>query len=200
MPQGIESSNLSASAMFKIDRRKIKRKLKPSKNFFLSLAGSIIYQQISTSAGDAIYARFVNLFGRKRPNPESFLSISEANLRSAGLSPQKISYLRDLAKKFIDKTINPKLISKMSDSDVKEHLVRVRGIGPWTADMFLIFALNRPNILPVGDLGIKKGFKKIFELKTLPNEKKMRFLAKSNEGRHTYLSLYLWESLNGDKN
>jgi len=186
--------------MVTFDRKKIKRRIKPSKNFFLSLAGSIIYQQISTKAGDAIYARFIKLFGRKKPTPDNFLSISEVNLRSVGLSTQKISYLVDLASKFIDKTIDPKLIPKMGDDDVKEHLIRVKGIGPWTADMFLIFALNRPNILPVGDLGIKKGFKKVFGLKMLPSEKKMRILAKSNEGEHTYLSLYLWESINGDKN
>lgn len=186
--------------MFKLDKRKIRRKLSPSKNFFLSLAGSIIYQQISTKAGDAIYAKFLRLFGRKKPNPESFLSISAPNLRLAGLSPQKISYLKDLAEKFIDKTINPEFIPKMSDDEVKEHLVRVKGIGSWTADMFLIFALNRQNILPVGDLGIKKGFQKVFGLKKLPEERKMRILAKPFEGERTHLSLYLWDTINGDKN
>ncbi len=185
--------------MPKLDKKKIKRKLTPSSNHFLSLCSSIVYQQISTKAGDSIYKRFLQLFRRKKPTPKNFLEISTKDLRSAGLSGQKTSYLNDLAKKFLDNTINSKDFSKMSDADIKEHLVRVKGVGPWTADMFLIFALNRPNILPVGDLGIKKGFQKVFGLKTLPSEKKMRLLAKFYEGEHTYLSLYLWEALDGDK-
>ncbi len=83
----------------------------------------------------------------------------------------------------------------MSDEEVKEHLIRVKGIGPWTADMFLIFALNRPNILPVGDLAIRKGFQKAFRLRIMPGEKRMRILARPYEGEHTYLSLYLWSIL-----
>lgn len=80
----------------------------------------------------------------------------------------------------------------MSDVEIKEHLIRVKGIGSWTADMFLIFALNRPNILPVGDLAIQKGFQYFFKLKQRPTEEKMRLLAKVYDGEHTYLSLYVW--------
>lgn len=183
--------------MFKLDKRKIKRRLVLSKNHFLSLAGSIIYQQISTKAGDAIYARFIKLFGRRKPNPENFLSISDVNLRSAGLSPQKISYLRDLAQKFKNKSLSnsEEYWNSLNDEEVKESLVRVKGIGPWTADMFLIFALNRPNVLPVGDLGIKNGFKKVFGLRNLPSERKMMILAKPYTGKRTLLALFLWQSL-----
>jgi len=181
--------------MLKIEKHKIKRKLTPSKNYFLSLARSIIYQQISTEAGNSIYARFIKLFDRMKPTPKTFLNISTAKLRSAGLSNQKISYMTDLAQKFLDGTVNPKLFKKMSDSKIKEHLVRVKGIGPWTADMFLIFALNRPNILPVGDLAIVKGFQRVFGLKRPPSEKIMRKLAKPQDGRHTHLSLYLWQAM-----
>ncbi|MEK7194265.1 MAG: DNA-3-methyladenine glycosylase 2 family protein [Patescibacteria group bacterium] len=180
--------------MIKIDKRKLKRKLIPSQIFFLSLAGSIIYQQISTKAGDSIYKKFLKLFGRRKPTPELFLELSEKILRSAGLSNQKFSYLKDLAKKFLDNTIDPRLFYKMSDKEVRGHLVQVKGIGPWTSDMFLIFALNRPNILPVGDLGIAKGFQKVFNLKVLPNERKMRNLAKPYCGEYSYLALYLWQS------
>ena len=179
--------------MLKLDKRNIKRKLTPTKNPFLSLASSIIYQQISTEAGNSIYRRFIKLFDGKKPTPPNLLSISTERLRSAGLSKQKISYLKDLAKKFIDKTIDHRRLHKMSDEDIKQHLIQVKGIGPWTADMFLIFALNRPNILPIGDLGIKKGFQKVFRLRTLPNEKTMRHLAKPHQGQHTLLSLYLWQ-------
>lgn len=83
----------------------------------------------------------------------------------------------------------------MSDEEIKEHLIQVKGIGPWTGDMFLIFALNRPDVLPVGDLGILKGFKKVFNLKKHPSIKKMHQLAKPHTGKRTELSLYLWSSL-----
>lgn len=164
-------------------------------NHFAVLCRSIIYQQISTKAGDSINARFLKLFGRKEPSPKALLAISESDLRSAGLSGQKLSYLRDLAAKFLDGTIDPKLFPNMTDEEIKEHLVRVKGIGPWTADMFLMFALARPNILPLGDLGIVKGFQRVFGLKSLPSERTMRRLAKPHEGEYSYLSLYLWQSL-----
>lgn len=181
----------------RIDRKKL-RKIKPSKNAFLSLAGSIIYQQISTGAGNAIYGKFLKLFGGRRPTPEAFLKLRSARVRSAGLSPQKAGYLKDLAEKFIDKTIDQKNLPKMSDEDVRAHLLRVKGIGPWTADMFLIFALNRRDILPVGDLGTKKGFQKAFKLRSLPSAARMLKLAEPHKGERTLLTLHLWDIL--DKN
>jgi DNA-3-methyladenine glycosylase II len=98
----------------KVDRKKI-RKITPSKNYFLSLASSIIYQQISTKAGDSIYKKFLSLFGRKKPTPEAYLKISKLKIKSAGVSPQKAGYLKDLAEKFLDKTINHKNFNKMND-------------------------------------------------------------------------------------
>jgi len=177
----------------KIDRKKL-RKISRTKNAFLSLATSIIYQQISTGAGNAIHKKFLKLF-KEKPTPEKLLKFSDKKIRSAGISPQKLSYLRDLAMKFEDGTLNTKHFHKMNDAEVKEHLIQVKGIGPWTADMFLIFALNRPDVLPVGDLGIKKGFQKVFNLKTLPTERTMYKLAGPHMGERTYLSLYLWDSL-----
>lgn len=181
----------------KIDKRKI-RKISPTTNPFLSLAKSIIYQQISTKAGNAIYAKFLKLFGRKKPSPEAFLKLTEKQLKSAGVSPQKERYLKDLSEKFLDKTINKKNFHKMTDEEVKGHLLQVKGIGPWTADMFLIFALNREDILPIGDLGTKKGFQKAFKLKKLPTEKEMLKLAKPYEGKRTTLTLYLWDIQDGN--
>ncbi len=181
----------------KIDKSKL-RKISPSRNHFLSLASSIIYQQISTKAGDAIYAKFLKLFGRRKVTPENLLKLTSAELKSAGISPQKAGYLKDLAEKFKDKTIDHKNFHKMTDGEVKEHLVRIRGVGPWTADMFLIFALNRRDILPVGDLGTKKGFQKAFKLKNLPTERQMMKLAEPHAGSRTELTLYLWDIL--DKN
>lgn len=178
----------------RIDKDKL-RKLEPTKNVFLSLATSIIFQQISTGAGDSIRGKFLKLFGRKKVTPENFLALGQAKLRLAGISPQKFSYLTDLAGKFVDGAINHKNFHKMSDSEIKDHLLTVKGIGPWTTDMFLIFALNRPDILPTGDLGIKKGFQKAFNLKSLPTESKMLALARPHFGSRTFLSLYLWSIL-----
>lgn len=169
----------------------------------MSLARSIIYQQISTAAGNSIYAKFLSLFKEHRkknpfdyaqgkPTPEAFLKFSIAQLKFAGISPQKAGYLKDLSEKFLDKTINHKKFTTMTDAEVKEHLLAVKGIGPWTADMFLIFALNRPDILPVGDLGTKKGFQKAFGLKSLPTEKQMLKLAEAHAGERTNLTLHLW--------
>lgn len=177
-----------------LDKKLLKR-LKPSENYFLSLCGSIIYQQISTAAGNSIYKRFLVLFGKRKPTPKLLLTISDGDLRNAGLSRGKVVYLKDLAEKFINKTIDPTHFDTMSDVEIKDHLVQVKGIGPWTADMFLIFSLNRPNILPVGDLAIRKGFQKVFGLRKVPNEKQMRKIAREYEGFHTHLSLHLWQSL-----
>ncbi len=181
----------------KINRKKL-RKLSPTTNPFLSLARSIIYQQISTKAGNSIYEKFSKLFGKAKPSPKKLLTFSDANFKNAGVSPQKISYLRDLALKFEDKTLSPRKFPNMSDTDIKEHLIQVKGIGSWTADMFLMFALNRPNILPVGDLAIRKGFQKAFNLRSMPSERTMRRLAKPHDGSHTELSLHLWGILDGE--
>ncbi|MDP2789347.1 MAG: DNA-3-methyladenine glycosylase 2 family protein [bacterium] len=181
----------------KINKKEL-RKISPSKNYFLSLANSIIYQQISTKAGDSIYKKFLALFGKKKPTPETYLNFSIASLKSAGISPQKSLYLKNLAEKFIDRTINHEIFHKMTDNEIKTHLMQVKGIGPWTADLFLIFALNRPNVLPLGDLGIKKGFQKAFNLKKLPTEKQMQELARPHEGEYTNLTLHIWQILDGD--
>jgi DNA-3-methyladenine glycosylase II len=185
--------------MLIFDKEKIRPILEPAKNPFFALVRSIIYQQLSGKAAASILKKFMSLFpGKKYPTPQGVRALSDQQLRSAGLSGQKISYVRDLSEKFIDGTVNPKKFPRMSDEEIKEHLVRVKGIGPWTADMFLIFALNRPNILPVGDLAIRKGFQKAFMLKAMPTEKEMRKLAKAHEGEHTALSLYLWNIMDDE--
>mgnify|MGYP000645617646 CR=1 FL=1 len=190
----VRTGNKKFVKSIRINSKKL-RKLERSKNPFLSLASSIISQQISLSAAGSIRKRFITLFGKKKPNPLDTLKFSDEELRAVGLSRSKIVYIRDLAEKFLNKTINPKHFDKMSDEDIKEHLIQVKGIGPWTGDMFLIFALNRPDVLPVGDLGVLKGFQKVFNLKKLPSIKKMQALAKPYVGKRTQLSLYLWGSL-----
>lgn len=167
-------------------------RLKPSKNHFQSLVRSIIAQQLSSKSAQAIYKRFVNLWPKKIPSSADVLKQDFDSLRSVGLSQNKILAIKDLAQKFEDKYIDPKKFSKMTDQEIIEHLVTIRGIGEWTAQMFLIFTLNRPNILPTGDLAIQKGFQKAFKLEKLPTKKEMSDLAYPYEGRWTNLALYLW--------
>ena len=160
---------------------------------FQSLAEAIVYQQLSGKAAGTILKRFVALFPDKKfPAPEDMLKVKTEKLRSAGLSGQKSAYLKDLAAKFTDGTINPELFSKMSDAEIIEHVVAVKGIGEWTAQMFLMFTLNRPDVLPTGDLGIQKGFQKLFCLRAKPSPKQMEKLASGWQGHRTLACMYLW--------
>ncbi len=171
-----------------------KPELRHSTNAFRSLAESIIYQQLSGKAAATIEKRFVALYAPKKfPTPDDVLLTSVTNMRSVGLSNQKANYMIDLASKFKDKTVDPKHFHLMTDEEISEHVIRVKGIGQWTADMFLIFALNRPNVLPVGDLGIQKGAQIFFGLKSLPTPEKLQKLAMSFDGHYTVFALYMWK-------
>lgn len=159
---------------------------------FQSLAESIIYQQLSGKAAGTILKRFIALFPGKFPTPGQVLKTKTEKLRSAGLSGQKARYLKDLALKFTDGTIAPKKFSTMTDVEIIEHVTAVKGIGEWTAHMFLMFMLARPDVLPTGDLGIQKGFQKLFNLKKLPSPKEMQKLAEGWTGHRTVACMYLW--------
>jgi DNA-3-methyladenine glycosylase II len=181
---------------------------KHTQNPFQALCESIIYQQLSGKAAGTILKRFVALFNpptslklrrtSKFPTPEQVLKIKTEKLRAAGLSGQKASYLKDLAAKFKDGTINPKLFNKMSDQEIIEHVVAVKGIGEWTAHMFLMFTLHRPDVLPVGDLGIQKGFQKLFRLRAKPSPAQMEKLAKNWAGHRTLACMYLWRLVDNE--
>ncbi|MFZ1987964.1 MAG: DNA-3-methyladenine glycosylase [Minisyncoccia bacterium] len=166
---------------------------------FASLVRSIIFQQLSGKAAGTILKRFLELFPKTDfPTPEQVLKLKDLQFRKAGVSGQKMSYLRDLAKRFLDGTIEPKKFSKMTDEEIREHLIVVKGIGRWTADMFLMFTLYRPDVLPTGDLGIQKGFQKVFSLKKMPSPVQMEKLAKSWEPHRTVASWYLWRVVDGE--
>ncbi|MBI2410676.1 MAG: DNA-3-methyladenine glycosylase 2 family protein [Candidatus Kerfeldbacteria bacterium] len=185
-------------------RRLIQKHTKPelrkTRNAFQSLAESIIYQQLSSKAAGTIYKRFVALYDadgtqKKFPLPVEVLNSPVDLLRTAGVSNQKASYLIDLARRFEDGTITPRLFASMTDEEISKHLIQVKGIGQWTVDMFLIFALNRPDILPVGDLAIQKAFQRLFKLRQLPSAKRMQQLAAGWRGHRTVACLYLWKSV-----
>ncbi|MBU1755223.1 DNA-3-methyladenine glycosylase [Patescibacteria group bacterium] len=169
------------------------------KKAYQSLVHSIIYQQLSGKAAATILKRFLGLFpGTSFPTPEEVLKLSDAEIRGVGISGQKMSYIRDLSERFIDGTISPRKFSKMTDEEIREHLVVVKGIGTWTADMFLMFTLYRPDVLPTGDLAIQKGFQKVFGLKSLPDAKTMQKLAQNWKPYRTVASWYLWRVVDGE--
>ena len=173
---------------------------------FQALCRAIIYQQISGSAAGSIYKKFVAVFGiavtlpldwkskktQAFPTPEEVLATPLSRMRTAGLSAQKASYIQDLARKFSDGSITPRKLSRMKNDDIVETLTQVKGIGVWTVHMFLIFTLNRPDILPTGDLGIRKGFQKLYALRTLPTHTEMERLAKEWREHASAASWYLW--------
>jgi DNA-3-methyladenine glycosylase II len=165
---------------------------------FESLIRSIIYQQLSGKAAATILARLLANFPEsKYPAPQELLKLSDVKFKKAGVSGQKTAYLKDLARRFIDGTIDPSKFSKMTDEEIREHLIVVKGVGRWTADMFLMFTLYRPDVLPTGDLAIQKGFQKLFNLEMMPDAKEMETLSKDWAPHRTVACWYLWELVDG---
>jgi 3-methyladenine DNA glycosylase/8-oxoguanine DNA glycosylase len=169
------------------------------KTIFQALLRSIVYQQISGKAAASILARVEALFPKGRPTPALLLKLPDAKLRAAGLSGQKVVYVRDLAAKCLDGTIDEKRFPKMSSEEIIAHLVQVKGIGVWTAQMLLIFTLYRPDILPWGDLAIQKGFRTLYKLRSLPDKKRMEQLAKPWRQHASAASWYLWRIADMEK-
>ncbi len=167
-------------------------------NIFQSLLRSIVFQQISGSAARAIHGRVLDLFPRKHPTPELLLKIRAPKLRACGLSVQKIVYVRDLAARCLDGTINPKKFPRMSTQEIIDHLIVVKGIGVWTAQMMLIFNLHRLDVLPVGDLAIRKGFKKVYRMRTDPTVKQIEKIARPWRAYASVASWYLWKEMDGE--
>jgi DNA-3-methyladenine glycosylase II len=170
------------------------------KNPYHALVRTIIYQQLSGKAAGTIKQRFLDLYPNvKHPKPEDVLATSDHKFRTVGLSLQKVSYIKDLSQKFSEGYISTRKLNKITDDEVREHLLKVKGIGNWTVDMFMMFTLYRPDILPTGDLGIQKGFQRIFKLKKLPEPKKMITLAQPWQPYRTIASWYLWRTIDGDE-
>ena len=173
--------------------------LKPRKEFFYILCDSIISQQLSVKVANVILERFRVHCAKsgKHPVPEEVLAAKDDELRKLGLSYQKIAYLKDLAKHFHEKRIVPQTFHKLSDEEIIAELVVVKGIGRWTAEMFLIFSLCRLDIWPVDDLGIKKAVQKNYGMKEVPAAKELlKFEEKQNwRPYRSIVSWYLWRTL-----
>ncbi len=160
-----------------------------------SLVRTIVGQQLSTKAARTIYGRLVDLLGDGPPTPEEILAADEDSLRAAGLSRPKIGYLRDLARHVLDGQLELHRLDELSDEEVRDEITAVKGLGRWSADMFLMFHLGRPDVLPVGDLGIRRAVEKAYGLPGLPGEDELRTLAGPWRPERTLACLYLWESL-----
>jgi putative serine/threonine protein kinase len=164
-----------------------------TKNPFQTLVEAIIYQQLSEASATAITKRFLKLY-KKFPTPKQILNTSDKKLKDSGISGTKINYIKGLAKQVIQKEIDFRKISKLSDEQVVEELTKIKGIGNWTAQIYLMFCLQKTDILPVGDLGIQKGVRDLFSLKELPDPKPLEKFSARWKPNRSIACWYIWKS------
>jgi DNA-3-methyladenine glycosylase II len=160
-----------------------------------ALLRSIVGQQLSTKAAATIYGRMLDLFGGHAPTPKQLLAVDPDKIRAAGLSRPKISYLRDLAVHIEKDELELEHLDELPDEEVIEQLTAVKGIGEWSAHMFLMFHLGRPDILPVGDQGIRRAVQVQYRLRKVPDPKRLEKIARPWRPYRTLACLYLWSSL-----
>ena len=168
--------------------------IKIRRDAFRSLVEAIIYQQLAGSAADAIYFRFLKIHGRF-PGATQLMTTPNLALRAAGLSSRKIEYVKDLSSKVASGQLKLSFLREMEDEQVIEHLLQVKGIGRWTAEMFLIFCLGREDVLPVGDLGLRKAIQKTYRLRQLPSAEEMQKIARLWKPYRSVGTWYMWKSL-----
>lgn len=163
---------------------------------FEELARNIVYQQLHAKAAAAIHARVLALSGRKRLRPEDILSADDAGLRGAGLSASKLAALTDLAAKTLDGTVPPLArLRRMTDEEIVARLTAVRGVGRWTVEMLLMFGLGRPDVLPVGDYAVRKGFAVTYGLGEMPKPKELEVFGERWRPFRSVASWYMWRAL-----
>jgi DNA-3-methyladenine glycosylase II len=160
-----------------------------------ALVRSIDGQQLSTKAARTIYERLIAIFDGRTPTPAELLAADPEEVRSAGLSRPKVAYLRSLAEHVESGELELERLQELSDEEVSEQLTAVKGLGQWTADMFLIFHLGRPDVLPVGDLGIRRAVERAYDLPEMPDPAKLTEIAEPWRPHRSLASLYLWRSL-----
>jgi DNA-3-methyladenine glycosylase II len=162
---------------------------------FETLVRSIVYQQLSGRVASVIFGRLAGLMPDGKMTPQGILKLTPAKMRKAGLSKQKTAYIRDLARKTNRGAVRFEALPDLPDHEVIEHLTQVKGIGVWTAHMFLIFALQRLDVLPTGDLGVRMAIRKAYGMDDLPHPKQIEELALTWRPYCTIASWYLWRSL-----
>jgi DNA-3-methyladenine glycosylase II len=161
---------------------------------FEMLARAIVFQQLSTKAARTIYGRLEEAAGGKL-TPEAIQNLSVGEMRRAGLSRQKLGYIRDLAEHALSGKVDFAKLPSMSDEEVIASLTDIKGVGVWTAHMFLLFSLRRPNVLPVGDLGVRMAIQKAYRKRKMPTPKQVEQIAKGWHPYCSYAAWYLWRSL-----
>ena len=169
--------------------------MRPRRQIYPSLFRSILYQQLAGPAATAIHERVCARFGGVTPPPADFLRARTDVLRRAGLSRQKLAYLRDLAAHFADGRLQAHRLARLSDADLIDAVTAVHGVGEWTAHMLMIFSLGRPDVLPVGDYGVRKGMQRIYRLRELPKPPTMERIAAPWRPYRSIASWYLWRVL-----
>jgi 3-methyladenine DNA glycosylase/8-oxoguanine DNA glycosylase len=167
---------------------------RPDSPHFAALAESILYQQLAGAAAAAIHGRFVALFDG-RLSPDAVLAAPARRLRAAGLSRSKVAAMRDLAAKIVDGTVRLHRIGRLRDEDIITALSAVRGIGRWTAEMFLIFQLRRLDVWPVGDYGVRKGYALAYGLPNLPTPKELEAFGERFRPYRTVAAWYCWKAV-----
>ena len=161
---------------------------------FFSLCRTIVGQQISTKAADSIWSKFENKCG-KRIVPKIVLKLSSQNLKSAGLSRQKVSYLKNIAKAFKNRSFDIKKIKKMNDVEAISYITKLKGLGVWSAEMFLMFNLNRPDIFPIKDIGLLRSLSKNYKTSYPPSKKFLNKISNLHSGYRTVFTWYMWRSI-----
>ena len=169
--------------------------IKITRNRYESLVEAIITQQLSGSAAKSISTRFRSLYNTRFPKPIDVTNTPNSKLRKTGLSKMKVDYIKEISKKIVSKELQLEKLPKLSDDEIVEELTKIRGVGKWTAEMFLIFTLGRMDVLPIGDLGLKKGIQKLHSLNELPSDEKMLKIAEKWRPYRTVATWYLWKSL-----
>jgi len=185
-------------AMKRIMRRVGPCALVPRDDHFLALCKAIFSQQLSTRIANILFERFCGLFPRRRPTPKRVLAAFAADgdaWKRCGLSRQKRAYIEDLARKFDSRQIKTRGFARMSDEQIIETLTQVKGVGRWTAEMFLIFVLNRPDVWPADDLGLQESYKRHFGLSKRPTRKELLPLGDRFTPYRSVATWYLWRAL-----
>lgn len=171
--------------------------IEPHSDHYSELVSSIVGQQLSVKAAATIWQRVLALSGGNAPTPKQLLQTDTETLRACGLSYAKVAYVKDLAAHIIDGRLDMNHIASLPNQEVIAQLTAVKGIGEWSAHMFLIFSLGRLDVLPVGDLGIKKGAQAVYDLRELPDARKLESLSKKHGWApfESVAAWYLWENL-----
>ena len=164
------------------------------KDPFFSLCRTIIGQQISTKAADSIWSKF-EIKCKKKIVPKTVLKLTSRNLKSVGLSRQKITYLKNIAKSFKNKSFNIRDLKKMDDDLAIDYITKLKGLGIWSAQMFLMFNLNRPDIFPTKDIGLIRAISKNYKTSYPPNKKFLNKISKIHSGDRSVFTWYMWRSI-----